>query len=136
MQMRHILGSGASNERKPWGEVVRFGIVGVVATAIQYGCYLLLKGVMWPEVANVLAYAVSFLFNLVASVKFTFHTHATARKGAGFLFSHVVNLCLQTLFLHLFLRLGVGAELAPIPMFCICVPVNFLLVRHFLKDKK
>ncbi|MDY3842871.1 MAG: GtrA family protein, partial [Prevotella sp.] len=29
--------------------------------------------------------------------------------------------------------LGVSRQLAPIPMFAICVPVNFILVRYFLK---
>ena len=35
--------------------------------------------------------------------------------------------------LNFFLWLGVSKQLAPLPMFCICVPVNFLLVRFFLK---
>ena len=35
--------------------------------------------------------------------------------------------------LNIFLWMGVSREIAPLPMFCICVPVNFLLVRFFLK---
>lgn len=130
--------SNESNRRHQLGEILRFGIVGTIATAIQYVVYLLLKGLLMAELANVVAYVVSFLFNFVASVKFTFRTNATARKGAGFLFSHLVNLTLQTVLLHLFIKVGVSETIAPIPMFCICVPVNFLLVRYFLtgKDKK
>ncbi|MCI7475204.1 MAG: GtrA family protein, partial [Prevotella sp.] len=55
---------------------------------------------------------------------------------AGFAFSHAVNYVLQMLTLNLFLWVGVPKQWAPIPMFCICVPVNFVLVRFFLKVKK
>ena len=58
---------------------------------------------------------------------------SSAKRGAGFAFSHVVNYLLQTACLSFFLWLGVSKSLAPLPMFCVCVPVNFLLVRYFLK---
>ena len=35
--------------------------------------------------------------------------------------------------LNLFVDLGVSKTLAPLPMFAVCVPINFLLVRFFLK---
>lgn len=133
--MNHTSTSSESNRRARLGEIIRFGIVGTIATAIQYVVYLVLKGLLMPEVANIAAYVVSFIFNFVASVKFTFRTNATARKGAGFLFSHLINLTLQTALLHLFIKMGMSEAIAPIPMFCICVPVNFLLVRYFLTGK-
>jgi hypothetical protein len=58
---------------------------------------------------------------------------ANVKRGAGFAFSHVVNYLLQMVTLNFFLWLGLSKQIAPIPMFCICVPVNFLLVRFFLK---
>lgn len=115
------------------GEVIRFGIVGVAATAIQYLSYLLLIKWIFPEAANTLAYLISFAFNFVASTRYTFKVKANARRGVGFAFSHLINYLLQTASLWLFLQLGISAEWAPVPMFCICVPVNFLLVRFFLK---
>ena len=45
----------------------------------------------------------------------------------------MVNYLLQMAILALFIYLGVPKQWAPIPMFCVCVPVNFLLVRFFLK---
>ena len=115
------------------GERIRFGVVGVTATALQYGVYLLLLAWLTPRVANTAGYAVSFIFNYVASTRYTFHVKSTARKGAGFALSHVVNYLLQTLFLSLFLHLGLPKAVAMLPVFCICVPVNFILVRFFLK---
>ena len=118
------------------GEVLRFAVVGVIATLIQYGVYFGL--VLWliPTFAMTIAYAVSFAFNFVASTRYTFRVKASARRGAGFALSHAVNYVLQMLTLNLFLWVGVPKQWAPIPMFCICVPVNFVLVRFFLKVKK
>lgn len=114
-------------------EVIRFGIVGLVATAIQYGVYWLLIGNMNPTLANTLAYVVSFIFNFIASTRYTFRVAANVKHGAGFALSHVVNYLLQTLVLNLSLWMGASKQLAPLPMFCVCVPTNFLLVRYFLK---
>ena len=145
MQMKDII-NHFGKERL--GEIIRFGIVGVLAVAIQYGVYLLLitlfsdnsslpfsegAGVGFPLLANCFAYVVSFLFNYVASTRYTFHVRSTARRGAGFTLAHLVNFLLQTLLLALFLRLGLSKPVAMLPVFAICVPINFLLVRYFLK---
>lgn len=119
--------------RQKLGEVVRFGIVGGLATVLQYAIYMLLALWVHPNVAMAIGYAVSFAFNFVASTRFTFRVATNARHGAGFAFSHMVNFCLQMGLLQLFLHLGLSKALAPVPMFCICVPVNFILVRFFLK---
>jgi putative flippase GtrA len=134
----------STSQKEKLGEVVRFGIVGLTATLIQYAIYWLLihayapsggaaAAHTWATVAMTVGYLVSFAFNFVASTRFTFRVKASAKKGAGFALSHVVNYLLQMLTLNLFLWLGVPKQWAPIPMFCICVPVNFLLVRFFLK---
>ena len=80
-------------------------------------------------------YAVSFIFNFFASTRYTFRVKANAKHGAGFALSHAVNWLLQIITLNFFLWLGLSKQMAPIPMFCVCVPINFLLVRFFLKRK-
>ncbi|MED9799855.1 MAG: GtrA family protein [Prevotella sp.] len=142
--MKDIINHLGDKRRQQLGEVVRFGIVGVTATLLQYFIYWLLLrlAIHWDveagthtlsTVAMTIGYVVSFIYNFIASTRFTFRVKANARRGAGFLFSHVVNYSLQMLTLNLFLLLGVSEQWAPIPMFCVCVPVNFLLVRFFLK---
>lgn len=144
MPMKDIINHLGDKRRQQLGEVVRFGIVGVTATLLQYFIYWLLLrlAIHWDveagthtlsTVAMTIGYVVSFIYNFIASTRFTFRVKANARRGAGFLFSHVVNYSLQMLTLNLFLLLGVSEQWAPIPMFCVCVPVNFLLVRFFLK---
>ncbi|MBO1364480.1 HAD-IB family hydrolase [Prevotella sp. A2931] len=137
-------GGAVWKENKTYGEIVRFGIVGITATAIQYGVYLLSLSLlahvlpstadnMLATTANTIGYLVSFAFNFIASTRYTFQVEANAKREAGFALSHVVNYLLQTGFLNLFILLGLSKQTAMIPMFCLCVPINFLLVRFFLK---
>lgn len=133
-------------KRQKLGEVIRFAIVGGVATALQYVIYLAtmpLLASLIPSlgnsdhtlatIANTVAYIISFVFNFVASTHYTFKVKANAKRGVGFTFSHIVNYSLQTFFLNLSVELGLTKQIAMIPTLCICIPVNFLLVRFFLK---
>ena len=122
-------------DRKKLGEIVRFIIVGSSAAAIQYSTYLLLICWLQPLIANTIAYLVSFIFNYIASTRYPFRVKSTTKRGAGFVFSHIINYLLQSGFLKLFLWLGFSKQIALIPMFAICVPINFLLVRFFLHKK-
>lgn len=131
--MRGILGRLDDRRRRQLGEVVRFGIVGITATLIQYLAYWICLCWLSPGLSLTVGYIVSFLYNFYASTRFTFRVKANARHGAGFLLSHGINYLLQMLTLHFFLWVGVSEQLAPLPMFCVCVPVNFVLVRYFLK---
>lgn len=127
------MNSNSSNRRQQLGEVIRFGIVGVLATLLQYAIYWMLIHWLAPTISMTIGYAISFAFNFVASTRYTFRVEASAKRGAGFALSHAVNYVLQMLMLNLAIWLGVSRQWAPIPMFCVCVPVNFLLVRFFLK---
>ena len=125
--------------REKLGEVIRFGIVGGLATVLQYVIYLAMMPVLnhfIPQMgdhslattANTIAY-----INFIASTRYTFKVKANAKRGAGFTLSHVVNYTMQTVCLNLFVGLRLAKQWAMIPTLCICIPVNFLLVRFFLK---
>lgn len=119
--------------RKNLGEVVRFGIVGVVATLLHYGIYLILSKWINLTIAYTIGYALSFIANFYLSNRFTFRTKASLKKGFGFGLSHALNYFLQIILLQLFIYLGVKAEYAPFPVYAIVIPINFLLVRFVLK---
>ena len=114
-------------------EMIRFGIVGVVATLIQYAVYYLLLPYMDERLALTVGYVVSFCCNYIMTTRFTFHVKANTRNAGGFALSHIVNWGLQVVSLSFFIRLGIPKEWAPIPMYIVCVPVNFLMVRFFVK---
>ncbi len=113
--------------------MVRFALVGVVATAVHYIIYWLLQHVINVNVAFTFGYLLSFLLNYYLSARFTFKEKTSAKNGAGFAMAHTVNYLLQMGLLNLFLWMGVSKSLAPIPVYCIAVPVNFILVRTVFK---
>lgn len=145
-------------------QFVRFFIVGIGATVIHWGVYVGLNSLLGITKEDPLAYnttfaigyAVSFIVNYIVSLKWTFKTEGSAKKGLGFAFSHVINWGMQTTLLNLMLKAGIGVclsawaaayvpslvEMCPrladpttlvlFPVYCVVVPVNFLLVRFFL----
>jgi len=113
-------------------EIVRFGIVGVAATAIHYAVYYALLSLTSHNVAYTVGYVVSFLCNYVLSSLFTFRVTISAGRLAAFGVSHLLNYLIQMGLLNLFVWTGVSPVVAPLPVFAIAVPVNYLLVRTAL----
>ena len=124
-------------------EFIRFALVGVVATAIHYGIYLLLLWLfdireekqLYTNIVYSIGYVISWFCNFYLSAHFTFKEKTSVKRGIGFALSHGVNYLLHLIFLNFFLWLGVSEGLAPIPVFCIVIPINFLLVRFVFKSK-
>lgn len=133
MQIKDFINRLDAEKRQKLGEIMRFAIVGAIATLLQYGLYLGFVMLMNHNISMTLGYVISFIFNFYASTHFTFRVKANAKKGAGFALSHIVNYLMQMVTLNFFIWLGISKQIAPIPMFCVCVPINFLLVRFFLK---
>lgn len=117
-------------------EFVRFAIVGLIATGIHYGIYYLLNLFINVNVAYTIGYLVSWFVNLYLTAHFTFKSTLSFKKGAGFAVSHLINYLLHMLFLNLFLVVGVSEEIAPLFVFAVVIPINFLLVRFVFKSKQ
>ena len=83
--------------------------------------------------ANTIAYVISFIFNYIASTRYTFKVKSNVKRSVGFVFSHIINYLLQTVVLNFFVGIGLNKQIAMMPMFAITVPTNFILVRFFLK---
>lgn len=116
-------------------EFVRFGIVGVLATGIHYGVYYLLEQIINVNIAYTIGYVVSWFVNLYLTAHFTFKSQLSVKKGIGFAFSHLVNYLMHMIFLNIFLVVGFSEEIAPLFVFVIVIPINFLLVRFVFKSK-
>ena len=116
-------------------EFIRFVIVGILATALHYGLYFILQSFINVNVAYTLGYAISFIANFYLTAYFTFGRKPSWRKAFGFGGAHLVNYLLHMGLLNLFLWLGGPKPYAPIPVFAIAIPINFLLVRFVFKRK-
>lgn len=110
-------------------QLLRFALVGVFATALHYGIYLLLLNFLSETIAYSIGYVISFGCNFILTCLFTFRKEASTKRGIGFGMAHLVNYILHVSLLNLFLWMGISKVYAPIPVFCIAIPVNFLLVR-------
>lgn len=123
-------------------EFLRFCFVGVVATCIHYGIYLLLiktigiEGKLWVNVAYLIGFIVSWFCNLFMTAKLTFKTEVSVKRGVYFAITHGVNYLLHILFLNIFLLLQFTEQIAPILVYCCVIPINFILVRTVFKSKK
>lgn len=83
-----------------------------------------------------IGYGISFLCNFYLSSKYTFKSKASIKKGIGFGISHAINYLIHITLLSVFIKIGINEELAPIPIFAIAIPINFILVRFVFKSGK
>lgn len=117
-------------------EIVRFGITGIVSTLVTYAVYYVCLLWLNPTLSFSIGYIVAMIVNYILTTSFTFKVKANKKNAAGFVISNVINYGLCTLFLNFFIWIGVSKKLAPIPMYAICIPLNFLIVRFVMKGKK
>lgn len=115
-------------------EPFRFAAVGAAATGIHYAIYYVLKTILSAEVSFTAGYIGSLACNFYLSSVYTFRRRPTRRRGIGFLLSHAANYLMQIGLLHLFIGCGIDDDWAPLPVYAITIPVNFLLVRRAIKQ--
>lgn len=116
-----------------FSELCRFAFVGVLATMVHYGVYWLLKHWINYNWAYTLGYAVSFVGNFFLTSYFTFRKKATVGKGFGFGGVHVFNYLFQMLLLNVTVGIGVSPSVAPLFVYGIAVPIQFLMVRFVFR---
>jgi putative flippase GtrA len=114
-------------------EVIRFIITGVVSTLTTYAVYWVLLPFLNHSIAFLVGYIVAVIVNYIMTTSFTFKVKATKKNGLGFIMTNIINFILSEAFLNLFIYIGVSKQWAPIPMYAICIPINFLIVRYVMK---
>ena len=72
--------------KKLMEQIMRFGIVGVIAFVIDYSVLLLLTEVAGIHylISSAVAFLVSVIFNYILSITFVFETDKSKSKGAQF----------------------------------------------------
>ena len=121
---------------KTIGEAIRFSIVGGLCTLLHYGLYFLMQCAIDVNIAYTLGYVLSFIANFWLTSWFTFGTSPSWKRLFGMGGAHGINYVLHIVLLNLFIHLGISQEWAPIPVFAIAIPINFILVRFVFKNKK
>lgn len=118
------------------GQFCRFILVGGIATILHYIIYLGLQTIgIKLNVAYSIGYALSFVFNYIASNYFTFKATPSAKSGVRFIGAHICNYLLQMGLLNIYIYIGIPQSIAPIGVFMIAIPVNFILVKIAFREK-
>ncbi|WP_064976028.1 GtrA family protein [Alistipes provencensis] len=118
---------------------VRFAAVGGVATAVNYATYVVLVRSfddLHPAVAYLCAFCVSIVCNFLLSSYFTFRVRPSARRAVRFLAAHLINLVNELVLLEIWLWAGVPKLYAPLCVFLVAFPINFLMVRFALRGHR
>lgn len=118
-------------------QFIRFVFVGGIATAIHYSIYYILQivGIQY-NISYTLGFIISFIFNYFASNYYTFKTNPNLKRILRFASAHAINYLLQITLLNLYIHFGIDKRLAPIFVYCITVPTNFVFVKFALKKEK
>lgn len=133
--MNVSLNGGPSNRARLM-EIMLFGIVGTTAMAIHYGIFYVLLPFLPVNVAFSLGYLISFLYNFAMSSRFTFKVKPSVGRLLRFAASHGTNYLLQIILLNFFIHVtGLNEKVAPIPVYAVSIPVNYILVRMAMKNK-
>lgn len=118
---------------KSTNEIIRFGIVGVVATIFHYVIYWLLLKKLPVNIAYTIGYVLSFLCNFVLTSYFTFKVHLTLARLLRFGLSHVLNWLVQICLLNILLCIGVSKMWVPVPVILSSFPICFFMTSYAMK---
>ena len=120
-------------------QIMKFGIVGVIATVIDFGVMNLLHYGLRLDilVANTAGFVISLVFNYLASMKYVFaHKEGMSRRREFVIFVvlSVIGLVLNDgIVLALNTRLGFEANIAKICATAIVMVYNFVTRKIFLE---
>lgn len=112
------------------GQVLRFGLVGVVNTATYYGCYLLLRVALGYLLAHVVAFALSTVGSYLLNTYFTYRTRPSWRTFALFPLTVAANFVITTIGVTVLVEVArADQRIAPLIAAAAAIPVTFLATR-------
>lgn len=115
------------------GQLVRFGLVGVVNTATYYAMYLCFLHLVPYLVAHVAAFALSTVGSFLLNSWFTYRTRPTWRKFLLFPLTTAANFAITTGGVYVLVDLlHTGDRTAPLMAAAVAVPITFVLSRTIM----
>ena len=130
--------------QKLLAQIMKFGVVGVIATVIDFGIMNLLHYGLGLNIliANTSGFIISLIFNYLASMKYVFaHKEGMSRRREFIIFVvlSVIGLALNdgiVLALNAGLGLGLEANIAKICATALVMVYNFVTRKIFLEGEE
>ena len=122
-----------------WIQIIKFGIVGGIATIIDWFVYFLLNKILLinPFLSNLLSFLVSVIYNYIASVKWVFHVNKEKNQKRlcfEFLLFSVIGLFLTEILLWVFMYcFHMDSMVSKIGATIIVMVFNFITRKIFLE---
>jgi putative flippase GtrA len=115
------------------GRLVRFGLVGVVNTAVYYACYLLLRLKIPYLAAHVIAFVIAMIGSYFLNCYITFKIRPTWKTFLLFPLSNLANFVITTVGLRIAVgTMGMDQRIAPIVVALIAIPITYVVAHYIM----
>lgn len=117
------------------GELIRFCIVGTIATGIDAAVFYMVRLVAAYQVALISGYFISLVANYFLTVIWTFKQKPSVNNAIAVILAHLFNLFIVRMGMMYILveQLHVNDRYAYIPTIVLSVGTNFIVVRYLIK---
>ncbi len=112
---------------------MKFGVIGVLNTALFYTLYLIFLKMIEPTLSYYLAYLLSMIFAILMNLKFTFEKRATTRKIVMFMCVYLLSMYIGGLVLIMFIGYSISPQLAGLLTIGVTIVTNFLGMKAAAK---
>lgn len=119
-----------------YDRLVRFGVIGVINTAVYYALFLFFH--LWMEylVAHVTAFVIAMIGSYFLNCYFTFRVRPGWRTFLLFPLSNASNFIVTTVALWITVdRLGLDPRIAAIMVAVVAVPITYLVARIIMINR-
>ncbi len=122
-------------------QIIKFGIVGVIATVVDFGTLVVLKELLDIDVliASAISFCVSVAVNYILSMAFVFKTknQSKVKEFIVFVFLSIGGLCLNQLILWIGIQFTSINYLIVKLFALVVVPIyNFITRKRLLESEK
>ncbi len=121
-------------------QIIKFGIVGILATIIDYGLMILFTEVFNINylISSVMSFSVSVVFNYIVSTKYVFNVNhkKSIKDFIVFIVLSVIGLGINSLIMYLGVdKVGIDYRIVKIGATAIVMVYNFITRKIFLEKK-
>lgn len=129
--------------KKLFNQIIKFGFVGVIATAIDYGLMIFFTEIFHiPSlISAALSFTISVIFNYIASVKWVFDVdkdkNSKSKEIIVFVILSVIGLGINELIMYIMDKsFGIDYKISKLFATGVVMCFNFITRKMFLESKK